>query len=368
MCNAMLRLDRSSGVLHVKGTQQALAEVERQLSMLTGPRIDITPVLWAELMRTRTSTDVAEGAVARIQHLTGCRVHIERSCLQVQLLGPNESTTLAEHFLRQVQGMCSEEIVEDDLAGTFSSDMILDFAEEWAVSMVIEDRCIRIMGICNAVSNAAQDLRKILHQDCKMAPTEKTLHNQHIVERALSQLNVNVNCETYISPQRNAYHVDGPDKVLYGAVLAKIPPTAADAQAELAAQGNRMSTKFTHGCQTCGCSAKFCVKCGQSVQDTAYCSGAGCETCGILKFCMFCGCKTAKHVDTTTDAFDSTVSLNKLNHAPVVDKAMTMKMVAQQYSMYAAQQQTQTGFSVTSPFMVSAQYAMHDYNPPQMAY
>merc|ERR1719482_1732873 len=109
--NASLKLDRARGVLQVKGDLESIDEVRNQLQRLTGPFVEVTAAVWAELMRTRTVLTTADSAVARIQNASGCRIHIERNAQQIRLFGPQDSIAIAQLLLEKLDRMCTQESI-----------------------------------------------------------------------------------------------------------------------------------------------------------------------------------------------------------------------------------------------------------------
>jgi len=295
-CQAALRLDHSRGILHVRGTAASINAVMRQLEMLTGPCIPATSALWAELMRTRTSSSIGEAAVARIQHLTGCRIHIERTVRQVQLLGPDNATAVAQQLVQKLETMCKEEVMLVDNTSTLDTQVMQAFADEFGITLQVEEGQIRIMGIAAAAAEACTQFAESLRVGSLEIAGNGSEICRIAVRAAIAELKVD---GVYIDDQ---YCVPDPieegTSQLMGAVIAKLPPSMeeAAAQPQPAPQQAARNSRSYGACATCGCSANFCVKCGHSTRETLQCTGAGCPVCGIVNFCMFCGHPTEKNL------------------------------------------------------------------------
>eukprot|EP00437_Effrenium_voratum_P009953 CAMPEP_0181430710 /NCGR_PEP_ID=MMETSP1110-20121109/17864_1 /TAXON_ID=174948 /ORGANISM="Symbiodinium sp., Strain CCMP421" /LENGTH=390 /DNA_ID=CAMNT_0023554035 /DNA_START=27 /DNA_END=1200 /DNA_ORIENTATION=+ len=154
---AQLKFDRARGVLRVSGSEAAVQEVQRQLECLGGPRKSVNNAVWAELMRTRMSDDSTSSAVQRIQQLSGCRVHIERTAKEVRLFGPKLAVTAAAHFLEDLQALCTQKEVElDSVSGT----NLQQVAQQHCVTIMAEEEHCNVLGFDFAVERALQHLRE----------------------------------------------------------------------------------------------------------------------------------------------------------------------------------------------------------------
>eukprot|EP00913_Durusdinium_trenchii_P018194 g17093.t1 len=73
--DVLVKFDKASGCLVVKGAWEAVRRVQDQVDCMRGPRKQLSPALWAELMRTRSCP---LGVLERLQAAVGARLHIER--------------------------------------------------------------------------------------------------------------------------------------------------------------------------------------------------------------------------------------------------------------------------------------------------
>lgn len=162
---AVLKVDRARGVLRATGTESAISRVRHQVECLGGPRKQLSTASWAELMRTRTlvGTDAARmSGVERIQHLSSCRLHIERASQEIRLFGPKAATAMAAKLVDQFQNMCSEQAVRASDLERLSSETLHQIAHSGSVSLRVEGRTISVLGFDFAVREAAKELRRYM--------------------------------------------------------------------------------------------------------------------------------------------------------------------------------------------------------------
>jgi len=136
---AQLKFYRARGVLRVGGSEAQVAEVKRQLECLGGPRKSIRNAAWSELMRTRMSDDANSSVCQRIQQLSNCRVHIERTSKEVRLFGPKDAVAVASHLLDELQQLCIETLVEFDVGVNLVGEKIQQIAQQQCVTIVFEE-------------------------------------------------------------------------------------------------------------------------------------------------------------------------------------------------------------------------------------
>eukprot|EP00930_Biecheleria_cincta_P035310 TRINITY_DN2428_c0_g1_i1.p1 TRINITY_DN2428_c0_g1~~TRINITY_DN2428_c0_g1_i1.p1 ORF type:complete len:421 (-),score=88.97 TRINITY_DN2428_c0_g1_i1:87-1349(-) len=189
---ATLKLDRAKGVLWVTGSERAIAEVRLRLECLGGPRKTVSAAVWAELMRTRTLVEgpaVSKSAVERIQHLSGCRVHIERSKHEVRLFGPKSAGVVADGLLNELEEMCTEHLVDSPNAQLLSSDVLHQIAQFGSVSMRVEPQQIAVLGLSCAVQPAVAELKQYMANPDQFEPRGNPDATNSAVAAALSKLN-----------------------------------------------------------------------------------------------------------------------------------------------------------------------------------
>lgn len=281
---ASLKLHHPRRVLEVKGTESGIAQVFKQLESLTGHHVSVKAAVWAELMRTRTNPDPNQAAIARIQKETECRVHIERTCLEIRLFGGNQSILPAQRLLSVLESICTEEVLDVENPSLLNHDDLRIFAEEFGITLLLEPTQLRIFGIKAAVNEASQELRS--HQFNRANMDILPARNARMaIGEAMAQLSFGGQPDDgYDMP--NMKDQMGVPRSLEGAVVAKLPPTtpaqAASQQAPAPSQPRI--------CSDCGSSPQnMCVGCGQPVARTHQYAYGACQKCGVANFCSYCG-------------------------------------------------------------------------------
>lgn len=265
---AQLKFDRSRGVLRVAGSEAQVAEVQRQLECLGGPRKTIRNAAWAELMRTRMS-ETSSSVVHRIQQLSNCRVHIERTSKEVRLFGPKVAVAAASHLLDELQQMCIETLVEFDAGVQLSGEKIQQIAQQQCVTIVFEEGDgqaprANVLGFEFAVSSALSVLEqyeanpKMNIQEGISEPVLSSL------AAALSKLSLGENesgASTTGSTSRAAPAEDSEDASSEGL----------EAGEGTANQGvnQHQANQSCCNCPTCG-ATNFCVSCGSPNEQFQY--------------------------------------------------------------------------------------------------
>jgi len=303
---ATLKLDRFRGVLEVTGSKGAIADVHTQLECLTGPFLSVSASVWAELMRTRTNPDVSLAAVARLQEQSGCRIHIERSLPQIRLFGPKDKTGIAQRLLNLLESMCVEEAVEMKCPQYLDLQMLQTFAEEFGVTLQVEEKQIVVLGIDGAVKEASRELRNYesdsLHFEQGLEVVKSSDVARLAIEASMSKLR-NPRCPSSASTSADSLpafvedNCDQPtESQLQGAVISALPKIPARQQCGKAQDTIKQGylAESTTSCRTCGVSvANFCVHCGQPSVKVLQPSCGGCPDCCAAKFCVSCGKATA---------------------------------------------------------------------------
>jgi len=277
----------------VTGSKSSIADVRKQLESLSGPSLMVSPALWAELMRTRTNPDPGQAAVARIQQETGCRIHIERNIQQVRLFGSKTETAVALNVFKDFERMCTEEVVDLKCLLPSDPEMLQAFAEDCGVSLQVEGQRITILGIQEAVSEAAMQLR---NYDPVQRPNLRGTNSDVIriaIGIAMSKLRVkDDSCASttadslppVTNPPAAPPNCSAQDNLMQGLVIAKLPP--AQLEKEVQPHSKKSQRDQRDACPTCGSSGQFCVNCGRKMMEHRL---AGCRTCGTPKFCVYCG-------------------------------------------------------------------------------
>lgn len=248
-CQAVVKLDRMHNILRVYGPEEVILAVRRQLASLGGPRKAVSPAVWAELMRTRTELDTTQSAVAQIQHESGCRIHIERSRLEVRLFGPDEGIAVAENLLEEIAQDCTEEALPLPV-GSVAASVLQSVAHSHGVTICVEEEQIVTFGRTAQVKSAMEELASYSENLCK--PQLSSECSAVILTALAAEI--------------------APDKRIptgkAGIVTTRRPPLESSeqvpkSQAKKAVQLTKQSDSSCQHmlCPTCGC-GRFCVQCG----------------------------------------------------------------------------------------------------------
>jgi len=156
-CQAMLRLDRMRGLLHVAGSPESIENVQKHLERLGGPSKEVSLAVWTELMRTRTTQDGPEAYLTQIQESSGCRVHIERHKQEVRLFGPRDAAALADKLLDEFSLCVDHRIVRvGDCMPT--STFLENIALDKRVTVQQDGHGIAIIGMHQHVQEAEAEI------------------------------------------------------------------------------------------------------------------------------------------------------------------------------------------------------------------
>jgi hypothetical protein len=316
---AACKLDRHRGVLQVTGTPTAIADVRRQLECLSGPCLDVTTALWAELMRTRTNSDPSFAAVARLQQQSGCRIHIERNIEQVRLFGPKPKIAIAQQLLEELEGMCIEEAVNMTMPLELDLQMLQTFAREFGVTLHIEENNINVLGIRDAVTDAAKELRNYNSNQQFQFGRHSDVARMAITSAMSKLVGDESIAESWAPPDLQTE--GSSEDLMQGAVISKAAPIVpkdapkkpprkpARVQSQTAQtmpitmqhmQKMQMKAPDANSfdiCPTCGSAGNFCVNCGKPTAKMLACPLAGCPTCHSVKFCVYCGHPTERKMN-----------------------------------------------------------------------
>jgi len=263
---AILKFDRTRGVLRATGSDSAIADVQRQLDCLGGPRKEVCNAVWSELMRTRMSEDATSSAVQRIQQLSDCRVHIERSTKEVRLFGPKPAVATASQLLEDLRQMCTEQIVDVADAQSLSQEAIAHLAGIYNVSIGISEDQVIVAGFEFAVSKAFKAFLSYAlntQQDLKGAePNEEVAAN---IAAALAKLQVpqDEGCSGVSTSGSLKAPLEDSDGSTEGGQEERRPSESqGQTSAYQAAPATSQTANPSHECcPTCG-TTNFCVGCG----------------------------------------------------------------------------------------------------------
>jgi len=300
---ATLKLDRLRGVLRATGTKESIVDVQRQLESVSGSHLAVTAAVWAELMRTRADPDMDQAAVARIQHESGCRIHIERNAQQVQLFGPKDTSFLAQHLLAKFERMCVEEVVDMTCPmDHLFLQKLQGFAQDFGVTLQVSETSIIILGVKGAVAEAAKELQgsefDSQYLDSSMDYAKPSEAARMAINMALSNLTVDADkriASTSLATPPvlpNAGSMHGSEISMQGAVTLKT--STSNLKIPFPHQSSEADLQQVYDCPTCGGGGNFCVNCGHPTGKMMQGSIAGCPTCGCVNFCGFCGQRTEK--------------------------------------------------------------------------
>lgn len=278
---AYLKLDRAKGLLWVTGSERAIVEVRHRLECLAGPRKTVSAAVWAELMRTRTlieGPDASKSAVEGIQHLSGCRVHIERSKHEVRLFGAKSASAMADRLLNELEEMCTEYAIEAPNSHQLNSDILHQIAHSGSVSMRVEPQQIAVLGLSCAVEPAVAELQRYMVASDQFELCGNYDATNSAVATALSTLNSDRHLSSATTTMASLPSIHDSDhstemcndslersKVLSGASTAAKQKKYSQwhEQAQQAQQQQMQRQDICHTCcHTCG-AHRFCGNCGQ---------------------------------------------------------------------------------------------------------
>jgi hypothetical protein len=268
-------------------------------------------------MRTRTNPEPSQAAVARLQQQSDCRIHIERNIEQVRLFGPKNRLNDAQRLLQELSAMCIEEEVDMQCPRYLDLQMLQTFAQEFGVTLQVEENHITVLGIDAAVKTAAGELRKYDHDqnhfDNGIAVGKGSDDALMAVSAAMTRLVGDGDIgSTSINPGTATQNssIQTADNVMQGAVISKMPLPATSGSkgngskrpvqnvnyTQLQAQHVQgMNVESYEVCPTCG-GGNFCVNCGKPTRKIVDCPQAGCPTCHSVRFCIYCGQPTERTV------------------------------------------------------------------------
>lgn len=256
---ASVHLDRTRGVLHAVGSRGAIHSVRLQVACLQGSRRSVAPPVWAELMRTRTSTDSASSCVARIQGQSGCRLHIERSCREVRVFGTSEASAMAHALLDELHDNCIEEVVSFNTP--VGADTLQDVADRCAVTLLVDGGKISALGGKPAVAQAVVEFQKRAKEEASASrerPTQKSSWaDVSAAEDSQGDRAMRLPPLADLASSRDGGSVSG------SCSGSRNGSHAASASASMPGRGHGHVAGQV-SCPTCG-SGHFCVSCGHEL-------------------------------------------------------------------------------------------------------
>lgn len=259
MCHAGLKLDRVRSTLHVTGTPEAIEAVRSQLEHLGGPVKSLSAAVWMELLRTRTLTSGPQATIVRMQEASGCRIHIERGRQEVRLFGPKDQVVVAAELLDKFAESCVDEAVPVADPTVFPAMVLQAIAHAFSVTLRVEDKEIRALGIRESVAKAVGELQKYLR-----GPESYDV----------GSLPQAPQCEEELPEQDTA------DR----ATVAAPAPRAAQGVPQRPPAAAQHNSKNKRGAAGRGDDAQKAQ--GGSGQT---CAGGCCSCCGAARFCTGCG-------------------------------------------------------------------------------
>lgn len=303
-CQATLKLDRRRGVLRIAGSKESISYVQKQLESVSGSHLAVSAPLWAELMRTRAENDLSQAAVMRIQHETGCRIHIERNAQEVQLFGPKPSRALAQLLLEELDHLCIEAVMDArDIAGC-PLDKVEQIAEDFCVTLQMDQSSFSILGIETAVATAIRELQRNNHsneqyidgggpRDIARLAISEAMSKLALVSSSVSPNTIRDSQDSSTFAERNDTRFSG--DLMQGSVTVGLhqvqhtPSSRGTLKPQAHATKSKDARKDFEICPRCGGGGNFCVHCGGPINETGQCPLAVCPTCGVVKLCAYCG-------------------------------------------------------------------------------
>jgi hypothetical protein len=278
---ALLRMDASKKGLEIRGSPACVADARHKIENLSGIKLDTRPTVWAELMRTRTSSDTATAAIANIQETCGCRVHVKRDSTQIQLFGPKERTHIAAQLIERLDSMCGELSV--GTTASMSEEKLHTLARSCGVTLVVEKGHIKILGIKGAISEAA---REILFwgeegdDELESKEPQRSEVAHAAIEKVFAELKVATTIPLAPDIFTTASFAAGSDgSTEEGNSLTEGSHDTHD---------HDVQDTSTGPCSLCG-AYQFCAQCGMRAEKMDQVYKGTCSKCLLSKFCVHCG-------------------------------------------------------------------------------
>jgi hypothetical protein len=180
--------------------------------------------------------------------------------------------------------------------------MLKIFAQEFGVTLEVAETQISVFGIDGAVSEAAKELQKYDSDEQPIhLQTNKPSDVAHsAIVGGLARLTLDgdqtgsasMTADSLPVIMENGTTVKTSERLMEGAVTSKMPPSClpqAPARQQASTTKDVEPSRSFGGCPTCGCSARFCVHCGNATEKMLQPGAGGCPSCGAVKFCVYCG-------------------------------------------------------------------------------
>lgn len=263
-CQVTMKIDRMRGTLRMSGSEAAIQAAQKQLSSLGGPRKPVTASVWAELMRTRTMQSSTHAIVARLQDQSGCRIHIERSRQEVRIFGPREGVVVADKLLDDFALACIEEVVPVSNSAALASAVLQQVARGCGVTLRIEEQQIVVLGLSDAVKGAVEELKSYI--------AEPNAYRETIAQTAGGKLALHDADGTLSEsdPQTQEFaDMCQVEDDQFGMVTSELPGAVAATRTPRSSEVHspKIYEMNHNSCRTC-------------------------PTCGVGRFCVFCGSPT----------------------------------------------------------------------------
>jgi hypothetical protein len=212
--------------------------------------------------------------------------------------------------------MCVEVSVGVTSAGYLELDVLQTFAEEFGVTLNVEENQITVLGLAGAVIEAAKELQNNDSEETQLSLVSgKPSENARSTIRS-ALLDLVGDGDVTDVPQDPDMTQELSNGGLQGAVLSKLPSANAKPSSHKVAtpprQIERIADPDQHitlaECPTCGSGGSFCSNCGKCIKRSRELP-AGCPTCGLVNFCVYCGQPTERMKIAQTRGSNGTTSV-----------------------------------------------------------
>lgn len=284
-CQVVMKLDRVRGGLRIYGPEAAIEAAQRQLSSLGGPRKTVPGAVWAELFRTRTLQTSKQSIVLHLQELSGCRIHIERSRHEVRIFGPQDSTAVAEKLLEELEKLTTEAAVPTGDAA--DSLKIQDIAEELGVTARLDETEVVLLGLKDRVQLAVREISKYMdHMEGYVMQLSR--EDADILNADWPVMSMEGFDPSELSTQ------GGFGSSSSGSLPPMSPPvyrTVPQPPSPSHMQGGRRQNQALYAPQSARMPLVMNRAQGHGGHEQSECGGV-CPTCGVGRFCHYCGQQT----------------------------------------------------------------------------
>lgn len=237
------------------GPSHSMGDMQQQVAGLVGRPKKVPPALWVELMRTRKANN---GLLARLQHLSGSRIQIERETYELCIYGSDDQFAIAKNLIDIVADECIEErlLLDTSQIGKHQHVDLTELAESCGITIQLRENEIVVLGMREAVKHFT--VTCLLKAWCVNNLPAQGFARQTTVSTATS------------------YPSSDPPKGLFGEgrLGPWIPKTVSSTElsVSLAEPSSLKAACGGHLCLICGNSLKkdanFCFACGQLARAT----------------------------------------------------------------------------------------------------